>query len=40
MTATFLEYTALMEDDFWYRITVAVLGLAPVLFVLLLVYYQ
>jgi len=40
MRVIFLKYTALMGEDFWYRITVAVLGLAPVLFVLLLVYYQ
>jgi hypothetical protein len=36
MRVIFLKYTALMGEDFWYRITVAVLGFAPVLFVLLL----
>jgi hypothetical protein len=38
LTVTFLEYIALMENDFWYLITVTVLGLAPVLVVILLFF--
>ena len=38
MTVTFLEYIALMGRDFWYFITVAVLGLTPVLLVILLLF--
>jgi hypothetical protein len=36
MTVTFLEYIAVMGNDFWYLLAVAVLGLAPVLLVILL----
>ena len=38
MTVTFLEYIAPMDNDFWYHITVAVLGLAPVVLVILLLF--